>query len=152
MDSQLKRFKLENRTRVVVYGNTLSMAGIAASLKVETTLDVFCVDPKHPSARKCLNELDSKTIIFDRTEPHPELDLALLREQPGLLLVGVDPSSDDLLVLTGQRNRIVTASELAHLVSAQAKQSPAGQAIKENDQVGTFEKRLPPQDISDLLD
>ena len=127
------RFKLENRTRVVVYGNTLSMAGIAASLKVETTLDVFCVDPKHPSARKCLNELDPQTIIFDRTEPHPELDLALLREQPGLLLVGVDPSSDDVLVLTGQRNRVVSVSELAHLVSDQFPQSPARSDMDEDD-------------------
>jgi hypothetical protein len=132
------RFKLENRTRVVVYGNTLSMAGIAASLKVETTLDVFCVDPKHPSARKCLFELDPQTIIFDRTEPHPELDLALLREQPGLLLVGVDPSSDDVLVLTGQRNRVVSARELAHLVSASAPQSTVEKDVKGDDEGGAF--------------
>ena len=114
---------MNNRTRVVVYGNTLNMAGIAASLKAEQSLEVICVDPNHPTARQSLNELDTETIIFDRTEPHPELDLALLREQPRLLLVGVDPCSDEVLVLTGQRNRIVSVRELANLVSASASES-----------------------------
>ncbi len=108
---------MENRTRVVVYGNTLSMAGIAASLKAESTLKVICVDPHEPTTRQTLLELDPKTIIFDRTQPHPELELALLREQPGLLLIGVDPSSDDALVLSGQFTRILSGKDLAKLVT-----------------------------------
>ncbi|HSN93860.1 MAG TPA: hypothetical protein VLR89_02220 [Anaerolineaceae bacterium] len=108
---------MQNRTRVVVYGNTLTMAGIAASLKAEESLEVICVDPHEPTARQSLIELDPKTILFDRTEPHPELDLVLLREQPGLLLVGVDPSSDDALVLSGQFTRVLSGKDLAKLVT-----------------------------------
>ena len=96
------------------------MAGIAASLKAEASLEILCVDPQNPTARQSLNELDPHAIIFDRSDPNTALDLALLREQPGLLLVGVDPSSDDALVLSGQLTRVLSGKELARLVSAQA--------------------------------
>lgn len=129
---------MENCTRVVVYGNTLSMAGIAASLRAEASLEVVCVDPHQPTARQSLNELDPKTILFDRTEPHPELDLSLLREQPGLLLVGVDPSSDEALVLSGQLTRVLSGRELARLVSTQTTQPPAEKDVIGDDEGGRF--------------
>jgi len=94
------------------------MAGIAASLKAEASLEVLCIDPQNPIAQHSLTELSPQAIIFDRSDPHTDLDLALLREQPGLLLVGVDPSSDDALVLSGQLTRVLSSKELARLVSA----------------------------------
>ena len=107
---------MEKRTRVVVYGNTLSMAGIAASLNAEASLEIICVDPQNPTAPQNLKELNPETIIFDRSDPNTILDLTLLREQPGLLLVGVDPSSDDALVLSGQLTRVLSGRDLARLV------------------------------------
>ena len=118
---------MNNRTRVVVYGNTLSMAGIAASLKAEASLEILCVDPRDPTTRQTLNELDLQAIIYDRSDPHTVLDLSLMREQPGLLLVGVDPSSNEVLVLTSKRNKVMTASELAHLMSNHTALSKEGQ-------------------------
>ena len=120
---------MEKRTRVLIYGNTLNMAGIAASLKAEASLEILCVDPQNPTARQSLNELDPHAIIFDRSDPNTALDLALLREQPGLLLVGVDPSSDDALVLSGQLTRVLSGKELARLVSAQAGRPSAGENL-----------------------
>jgi hypothetical protein len=108
---------LESRKRVVVYGNSLNTAGIAASLKTVASLEVVCVDPLATAARQSLNELDTTTIIYDLSDPPSDLDLTLLREQPNLLLVGVDPSSDEVLVLSGQRTRVISARELAGLVS-----------------------------------
>jgi hypothetical protein len=113
---------LDRRTRVVVYGNTLNLAGIAASLKAEASLEIICVDPQNSTARQSLNALDPETIIFDRSDPHTALDLALLREQPGLLLVGVDPSSNEALVMSGQLTRVLSCKDLARVVSAQAMQ------------------------------
>ena len=110
---------MEKRTRVVVYGNTLSMAGIAASLKAETSLEIICVDPQNATVPQNLKELNPETIIFDRSDSNTILDLTLLREQPGLLLVGVDPSSNDALVLSGQLTRVLSGKDLARLVSAQ---------------------------------
>lgn len=123
---------MDKRTRVLVYGNTLNMAGIAASLKAEANLEIICVDPQNPTARQSLNELYPQAIIFDRSDPHSALDLALLREQPGLLLVGVDPSSDDALVLSGQLTRVLSGKELARLVSSLTMHSSTGMDIMGN--------------------
>jgi hypothetical protein len=140
---------LENRTRVVVYGNTLSMAGIAASLKAETTLEVICVDPHEPTTRQTLLELDPKTIIFDRTQPHPELELALLREQPGLLLIGVDPSSNDALILSGQLTQVLSSRDIARIVSNQALQPTTGKDEFGDHKNSTLENKYPYLDHSE---
>ena len=92
------------------------MAGIAASLNVDASLDVVCIDAQIPDFRQSLNGLEPATIIFDLTDPPSELDLVLLRDRPDLLLIGVDPSSDEVLVLSGQLHKVVSGRELAEIV------------------------------------
>jgi hypothetical protein len=102
---------------VLVYGKSLNLAGIVACLKGDADLDVHFIDPYQLNTREVLKNLEPETVIYDLTDPPADLDISLLGERPGLLLVGVDPSSNEVLVLTGKRNRVVTASELTHLVS-----------------------------------
>jgi hypothetical protein len=102
---------------VLVYGRCLNLSGVAACLKLEAGLDVHLADPHQCNARKVLDAFNPKAIIYDLTDPPTDLDLALLRDRPGTQLIGVDPSSNDVLVLTGKRNRAVTMGELAQLVS-----------------------------------
>jgi hypothetical protein len=108
---------LENRKRVVVYGNSLNMAGIAVSLKVDASLSVVCIDPHALTARQHLNEINPAAIAYDLADPPSELDLTLLRAWPDLLLIGVNPSSDEVLVLSGQFTRILSGRDLAGLIS-----------------------------------
>ena len=77
---------MDERTQVVVYGCSISMAGIAISLTVEASLEVVCVDPNSPTARQRLNEINPAVIVFDLSDPVLDLDITLLRKQPGLLL------------------------------------------------------------------
>lgn len=102
---------------VLVYGRSLNLAGIAACLKLDANLVVHFIDPQQLSTREVLENFEPETIIYDLTDPPADLDISLLGERPGLLLVGVEPCSNEVLVLTGKRNRVVTATELAHLVS-----------------------------------
>lgn len=102
---------------VLVYGRSLNLAGIAACLKLDANLDVRWVDPHQHHARDVLLEVNPDTIIYDLTDPPTDLDLVLLGDRPGTLLIGADPSSDEVLVLTGKRQRAVTANELAQLVA-----------------------------------
>lgn len=107
---------VEKRTRVVVYGTSLNMAGIAASLKADSSLDVMHLDPRLPSARQRLNEFDPAVIAFDLNDPDPGLDIMLLRERPGLLLVGVDPGSNELLVLSGHPVQALHVADLVEVI------------------------------------
>ncbi len=107
---------MEIKTRVVVYGSSLHMAGIAVSLYANQSLEVVCVDPHSPTARQSLSELNPAAIAFDLTDPSASLDAALLHEQPGLLLIGVDPSSNELLILSGRPQQAMSVSDLVAVI------------------------------------
>ena len=107
---------MQKQTRIVVYGSSLNMAGIAASLNARGGLEVVCVEPHSPNSRQALHELHPAAIAFDLNEPFPNLEAALLREQPSLLLVGVDPNSNELLVLSGHPHRALSMADLVEAI------------------------------------
>lgn len=107
---------MEIRTRVVVYGNSLHMAGIAASLKANQSLEVVCVDTHSPTARQTLTELNPAAIAFDLSDPPASLDVTLLRQKPGMQLIGIDPASDEILVLSGYQQQALSVSDLVHVI------------------------------------
>ncbi len=107
---------VEIKTRVVVYGSSLQLAGIAVSLKADQSLEVVCVDPHDPMARQSLSELSPAAIAFDLTDPPSSLDAALMYKQPSLLLIGVDPSSNELLILSGRPQQAMSVSDLVAVI------------------------------------
>ena len=127
---------------VLVYGKCLNLAGVAACLKLDAGLNVHLADPQQCSARAVLEAFNPQTIIYDLTDPPADIDLALLGDRPGTQLIGVDPSSDDVLVLTGKRSRVVTANELAALVAGHSghAQIPDGQLAEEEG--GAFDTEI----------
>jgi hypothetical protein len=56
-------------------------------------------------------------IVFNLGEVPTNLALSRLRACPGLTLIGVDPASEDILVLSGQQVRAVTMSDMAQLIA-----------------------------------
>lgn len=107
---------MEKIRRVAVCDKSLHMAGIVASLKADTTLEVLCVDLDSPDARQCLDENDLAAIIFDLSDPPLYLDVTLLRGRPGLLLIGVDPSRDEMLVLSSHPEQARSVTDLAKVI------------------------------------
>ena len=107
---------MEERRRVVVYGNSLNMAGIVASLKADITLEVLCVNLDSPNAQPSLDENDLAAIVFDLSDPPLRLDVTLLRDRPGLLLIGVDPSKDELLVLSSHPAQALCMADLVSVI------------------------------------
>lgn len=108
---------MSERTRVVVYGRSLSMAGLAASLRGAAGVEVVCVDPASPAARQLLNELHPVGVLFDLCDPALDLDITLLREQPGLLLIGVDPCSDEVLLLSSHPAQALSVADLLGVIA-----------------------------------
>ena len=104
---------------VLIYGRSLNLAGIGVCLRNLEGLEVLEIDPSDPDARQCLEALTSEVILFDLTDPPRDLDLAFLRNKPGLLLIGVDPSSDEVLILKDQFGREMSTDALNQLISYQ---------------------------------
>jgi hypothetical protein len=46
----------------------------------------------------------------------PSFVIPMLREQPGLLMIGVDASSDEMLVLTSHPVQALAVCDLVHLI------------------------------------
>jgi len=107
---------MEKRRRVAVYDNSLNMAGIVASLKADSTLEVLCVNLDSPNARQSLDENDLAAIIFDLSDPPLHLDVTLLRDRPGLFLIGVDPSRDEMLVLSSRPEQAFSVADLVKVI------------------------------------
>ena len=103
--------------KVLIVGSSLSLAGIGACLKLEDNLDVDCVDPHDSCFLEHLEVFAPQAIIFDLRNLPIDLDMDLLRQQPGLLMIGVDPSSDEVFLLKGQCRKVVTTGELTQLIS-----------------------------------
>jgi len=108
---------MQVKKSVLIYGRSLSLAGIFACLELDEDLEVKSIDPHDSLAKQSLDEFNPETILFDLNDPPNDLDMDLLQQRPGLLLIGVDPSCDEVLVLKGQRSRVVTAGELSQLIS-----------------------------------
>jgi predicted GTPase len=107
---------MEKNRRVAVYGNSLNMAGIVASLKADTTLEVLCIDLDTPDARQSLNENDLAAIVFDLSDPALRLDVSFLRDRPALVLIGVDSCKDEMLVLSSQPVRALSMADLINVI------------------------------------
>jgi len=107
---------MEKRKPVAVYGNSLNMAGIVASLKADTTLEVLCVNFDSPNAQQSLDENDLAAIVFDLSDSPLPLDFTLLRDRPGLLLIGVDPCKDEMLVLSSHPAQALSMADLVSVI------------------------------------
>lgn len=110
---------VDKATQVVVFGSSLNMAGIAASLKRDRGLEVVCLDPQSLEEREQLHQLDSAAIVFDLNDTSTGLDVMLLRDRPELLLIGVDASSDKLLILSCQVAQALSVADLVNVIRTQ---------------------------------
>jgi hypothetical protein len=111
---------MEERQRVVLYGNSLVLAGVGASLKAYPGIELICLDAQPPAAAQELCALSPAAVIFDLGAVPPEFPFSLLREQPDLVLIGVDAAGDKLLVLSGQQAHSLTTEALVQVIEGRA--------------------------------
>jgi DNA-binding NarL/FixJ family response regulator len=112
---------MEERRTVVLYGNSLLMAGMEVSLRHQPGLDVVRIDAPLPNAVQRLSALQPDVVIFDLAAPNsPFSNLhfpsSILQERPGISLIGLDLNSNKVLVLSGQEHNILAAKDLAQVI------------------------------------
>jgi hypothetical protein len=120
------------RKRVAVYGNSLHMAGIVASLKVDPSLDVLRLNFDSIDAHQNPDVCDLAAIVFDLCDPPRRLDIAFLRNCPDLLLIGVDPSRDEMLVLSSHPAQALSVTDLIYVIHRKDSSSSPGESSEIN--------------------
>lgn len=102
---------------LVLYGNSIFLAGLKADLRRCTRLELVTVDPGAPNAAARIRNVNPSAVIFDLTAAQPDFMIALLRDRPGLLVLGVDPSTDEMLVLSGRPERALSTQDLLQAIN-----------------------------------
>ena len=101
---------------LVLVGNSVILAALGTELERRHPFDVITLEPECPEPLQRICALDPRAVLFDLATVPPDLILALLRERPGLLLAGVDPSSDQVLILSCRRERAVAPADLLEVI------------------------------------
>jgi hypothetical protein len=107
---------------IVLYGNSVILAGIGTELQRRYPFDLITLDPESPDAVDRICALAPRAVLFDLAAAPPDSIIALLSEQPGLLLAGVDPSSDHVLVVSCHRERAVAPADLLDVIDREIEQ------------------------------
>ncbi len=107
---------------LVLYGSSVFLAGIQAMLAdrlagdAGAPLQLIVVEAGQPDAAALIRARRPQAVLFDLAEGLPDFIAAALREQPDLLLIGVDPSADEALVLSVKPQRALSVAELMHVI------------------------------------
>jgi hypothetical protein len=107
---------METRRRVLLYGRSLILGTVGASLKQCPHLEIVSLAPPLPTAQE-LGALAPDVIIFDVEAARPEPAISLLEARPSLLLMGIDPSNDQMLLWFGQHSRALAMQDLVQAIN-----------------------------------
>lgn len=100
-----------DQRRVVLYGDSLILAGVRASLEACPDLQLLSVDPSHDKSLDAIQALCPSILIFDLDAVRPDFQLSLL-QQPGLTLIGMEPETHQAVVWSGRREVTLEAADL----------------------------------------
>jgi hypothetical protein len=107
---------MEKMRRVVLYGSDLVISTVGANLQGRVGLQIVQIDPLLPDALQRLDSARPDVVLFDLAGTQPDLTIAVLRKNPGLLLIGVDLKTDKMLVMSGEESQLVTTDDLVHMM------------------------------------
>jgi hypothetical protein len=103
--------------RVAIYGNSLSVASIGASLQDRPGLELLALDASLPDVIQRLGTWTPGVVLFDLTIAHAVEDaISLLAAHPNLVLVGFDLTSHRALLLSGEQSTVLTTDDLIQII------------------------------------
>jgi hypothetical protein len=114
---------MDNRRFVVLFGDSLLMDAVEASLGNQQELDVMRVHTKDDDVEACLRAIRPDLVIFDWDTPFSQFAAFLLRDHPGIPLIGLDIASREVVVLSSQQYTPMTARDLAQVIQLETFQS-----------------------------
>jgi hypothetical protein len=106
---------MTRRRRVLLYGRSVILGTIGASLEGHPHLEVTSLSSPLPAVQE-LAALGPDVVIFDTEAARPEPALSLLQARPNLLLIGIDPDREQLLVLSSHPCGAVTIDDLVRVI------------------------------------
>ncbi|MCP4543965.1 MAG: hypothetical protein GY832_43175 [Chloroflexi bacterium] len=117
---------MENSRLVVLFGDSLLMDGVEASLRASQSLSVMRILDAVTDLRKCLQSLQPDMVIFDWDTPQAQLIVSVLRDQPGVTLLGLDVHSRKVIIVSSHQYTPLSVGELVQVIQSQSFQRARG--------------------------
>jgi hypothetical protein len=108
----------QDHRRVVLYGDSVLLASVGATLGKWQELEVICLSAPLPGLRD-LEELAPDVILFDHDCGRPGAAFALLEIRPGLVLLGISPDGDVVRLWTGRQLPELSSQDLKDVIQEQ---------------------------------
>ena len=99
---------------MVLYGNSLALSGVGASLEAHPGLHLVRVDAADASG-EALRRIEPDVVVFDLATAQPDV-VALWRRHPHVLPIGVDLLKHQAVVFSRQSARVLTTDDLLRVI------------------------------------
>jgi hypothetical protein len=103
------------KQRVFLYGNSVILGSISASLQRCSQFDVTTLATPLQKAQ-AFDNANPDIILFDLEAPHTEAVFFLLKTNPALLLIGISPDTNLVRVWNSQQLRGMSIQGLLELI------------------------------------
>ena len=101
---------------LALHGNSVFLAGIKVELSRRLVFELITIEAGCPNIVPVIRARKPCALIFDQTTSQPEFSMSLLCERPGLLVIGLDPSSDEMLVLSNTPAQALSITDLVRVI------------------------------------
>jgi len=105
---------MDKRQRVILYGDTLVLASIRASLEVNPSFEVIDLDASQVPRQDIL-ALNPDTIIFDIHSVQSQFPSDLIQHWAGQL-IGINPDNNQVLLWTGHPMSELSVQDLVTVI------------------------------------
>ena len=120
---------MEGQRAIALIGDSILMEGVKLRLETCREWTVVQIDPARSDLRSTLRRLVPALIITELDAPWGDALFSLLRDEPDLQLIGLDPTQGRLIVLTGRHYASRTLQDLLQLVQEQVGRNEAAATV-----------------------
>ena len=110
---------MKERQTVVLFGDSLLMDSVEASLSNIQELGLVRIHSSVPNVVGRIGGLAPNMVIFDLNVPHTEFLIPFLKAQPGIPLLGLDVTRSQVIALSSQQYTTLTSGDLARVIKLQ---------------------------------
>lgn len=107
---------MDKPIQVLIYGNSVFMAGVETILRGRPGIDVTRLAPDIRSLPD-FGCLAPDVILFDSAAPEAALALRFLKQHPGVTLIGLNGGGQRAVVVSGREQAVVTTDDLAQVLT-----------------------------------
>ncbi len=107
---------MDNRPLVVLLGKSLLMDGIAIGLGDEQLSGMVRLDVVTGDMREKMQTLKPDLIVFELEDPAAQVIIPFLKNQPDILLIGLDLDRNRAIVLNSCQHLTESINDLQQLV------------------------------------